>query len=440
MKKGLFTGWRDVFAFTFKQDTKGKYKKTTVIFAVIMFIIGAAIPVIMAFAQKDDTVQDSPVATVHVVNESSLSALMTEQFETMNPVGFPDVKFVVETEKAVQVAEKLADCPKDLILVVSDTAEGFLLKAVIPENSELSEGDAGNFLSAFVYVAEVSKLVASGIQMDKLVVATSGSVIQNVEAGKDAKSEGEQLVATFLPMVVILFLYLILMIYGITMGNAVSAEKTSKLMEMILTMTRPNALVLGKILAMVVAAVVQVFVWFGSVVAGFFVGDYVAREFIFDGFNNSILMVFKLLKESDAGSAFSAPAIILFAVNLVISILFFSLLAATFGSFASKTEEVGQYMSYYQLLSIAGFLGSYILPLNAGKGLNMVLNIVPITSAYKLPADILVGNVTLLEGGLYLLLLAAFTVGLVFLVGKVYKNQLFFRGESGFKSFFKKAK
>lgn len=438
MKKSIFSGWRDVFAFTFRECANHKYKRATVLIAIVMLLAGVAIPVIMGFSQKDKATKISPVQTVHVINESSLSEIATEQFAVMNPEGFPDVEFALETDAAEATVARLSEKPNDLVLVISDTEDGILLKGIIPEASELSEDDAYDFLNSFVNVAEVSKMVSSGISMDKLVLVMSGSMIETVEAGATQKSEGEEVVAMIMPMLVSFFLFFIILIYGLQMGNAVSVEKTSKLMEMILTMTRPYGLVLGKILAMVAAALIQVFVLLGSIVVGFFLGDYVAKNYIYEDFNNVILEVFKVLKESGVGDAFSVPAIVLFGLTIIVSILFFSLLAATFGSMASKTEEVAQYMSYFQLLTMLGFFAGYLLPLNGNQTLMQVCRFIPVTSGFMLPADILIGNVTILEGCLFLLLLCAFTVGLVFLVGKVYKNQLFFRGEGALKNYLKK--
>ena len=62
--------------------------------------------------------------------------------------------------------------------------------------------------------------------------------------------------------------------------------------------------------------------------------------------------------------------------------------------------------------------------------LNTILRIVPITSAYLLPGDILVGNISVPEGLLYMLILMVFTAALVVCTGKVYRNQLFYRGKS----------
>ena len=105
-------------------------------------------------------------------------------------------------------------------------------------------------------------------------------------------------------------------------------------------------------------------------------------------------------------------------------------MAGLIASFASKAEELGQVMSFYQLFMIAGFIGSYMLPLQEKDWLNTILRIVPLTSAYILPGDILVGNVTVPEGLLFVAILAAFTAVLVVCTGRVYRNQLFYRGKS----------
>ena len=79
---------------------------------------------------------------------------------------------------------------------------------------------------------------------------------------------------------------------------------------------------------------------------------------------------------------------------------------------------------------IAGFFGSYMLPLQEKEWLNTILRIVPITSAYLLPGDILVGNVTVLKGLLYVVVLVVFTAILVVCTGRIYRDQLFYRGKS----------
>lgn len=432
MKKGLFTGWQDVFAFTFHQDTKGKFRKSTTMMAVIMLLVGMAISIIIAIVQKKNSEEVSPIQVVHIVNESDLELVTPEQSDMRNATGFPEVTFVTETKNVESLSGELEERTKDVILKISNTQDGYKMSLILPLNSEITEGQGEDFLNAFSGLIENAKLLASGIPVENLSIAMSGVNVTSKDAGEPEKSVGERMVAIFLPMILVLVMYLFTLLYGMTMGNAVSVEKTSKLMEMMLTMTKPYALILGKILALTAAAVIQLLTWFASFCVGFVLGDYVAKAYVYPEYNNMILEAFALLKKQNIGSAFSTGAFVLVVIAICIGILFFCLMAATFGSFATKTEEIAQYMGYYQLIVVAGFFGAYFIPMQEKPWLTGLFRLVPFCSAFLLPGDILVGNVTLLQGGLYILLLAAFTIMLVLIAGRVYRNQLFHRGEKAF--------
>ena len=432
MKKGLFTGWQDVFAFTFHQDTKGKFRKSTTMMAIIMLLVGMAISIIIAFVQKKNSEEVSPIQVVHIVNESDLELVTPEQSDMRNATAFPEVTFVTETKNAENLVGELEERTKDIILKISNPQEGYNMSLILPLNSEITEGQGDDFLKAFSGLIENAKLFASGIPVENLSIAMSGVNVTSKDAGEPEKSIGERMVTIFLPMILVLVMYLFTLLYVMTMGNAGSVEKTSKLMEMMLTMTKPYALILGKILALTAAAVIQLLTWFASFCGGFLLGDYVAKTCVYPEYNNMLLEAFALLKKQNIGSAFSTGAFVLVVIAICIGILFFCLMAATFGSFATKTEEIAQYMGYYQLIVVAGFFGAYFIPMQEKPWLTGLFRLVPFCSAFLLPGDILVGNVTLLQGGLYILLLAAFTIMLVLIAGRVYRNQLFHRGEKAF--------
>lgn len=429
MNKGLFTGWKDIFAFTFKQETKQKFKKTTIGVAAVFFAVGLAISIIIALVQKSGAEKVFDLEKVHIVNNSDLTVLTTEQFAMENGQKYPTASFTEETGTSESVAKSLKDTKQDLVLLIENAGEGYKVTAIIPEGSEISEGNAKDFLSDFGNTMETSKLMSSGIPMEKLALAVSGISVNKLDAGEQEKSVGEEMVAMLLPMIIVLVLYVLVIVDGIGMGNAVSVEKTSKLMEMMLTMTRPYSLIFGKVLAMTSIAIVQTVAWLGAFVIGFFAGDMVAHSLYAD-FVNPLTEVFKVLRESGAGDAFSIGSVTAAFIIICISFLFYCLLAATFGSLATKTEEVPQFMVYYQLCVMIGFFGSYLIPLSEKKELLIVARIVPFSSAFLLPGDVIVGNIPVWQCFLYASLLILSTVALVLIAGKVFKNQLFHRGES----------
>ena len=132
MKKGLFTGWQDVFAFTFHQDTKGKFRKSTTVMAIIMLLVGMAISIIIAFVQKKNSEEVSPIQVVHIVNESDLELVTPEQSDMRNATAFPEVTFVTETKNAENLVGELEERTKDIILKISNAQEGYNLSLILP--------------------------------------------------------------------------------------------------------------------------------------------------------------------------------------------------------------------------------------------------------------------------------------------------------------------
>lgn len=431
MNKGMFNGWRDVFSFTLKQATGKKFRNVTVVLALVMLVAGLAISVIMAFVQKKEDGKRSPIGQVQVVDNSGLEVLYLEGFAARYGETFPNVSFVEARQPVQELAVTLGEQdPESVILEISRTSAGYLLTVILPYGSEIDKGDAEDLCEAFAAVMEQSKLLSSGIPMEKLVLAMSGVQTNQLDAGEEERSIGEQMVAMLAPMLIIFFMYFMTLMYGMSIGNIVSVEKSSKLMEMMLTLTRPYGLIFGKVLAVTVTAIGQILLWIVCLVGGFFLGHEIAGAVIYPDYHNILLEIFILLRGQVGSTAFTPGAMVLAVFAICLAFLFYCMLAGLIASFASKAEELGQVMSFYQLFMIAGFIGSYILPLQEKDWLNTILRIVPLTSAYILPGDILVGNVTVPEGLLFVAILAAFTAVLVVCTGRVYRNQLFYRGKS----------
>lgn len=452
MNRSLFHGWRDVFSFTFKQGVSTKkYKSVTLGVAIALLLAGMAISIIMAFVQQDDEEEISDLKVVHVIDESNLQVLYLDGFKEAYGEKYPNVSFKTEEGKAEELVQKLAKeadpdtGSKYAVLHITESDEGYLMSMYLPENSAISKDDGEDFLSALTVVMEQSKLFSSDIPMEKLGVVMSAVNTTLLDAGEDEKSIGEELVAFALPFIFVLFLYMMTILYGQSIGNVVSSEKVTKLMEMMLTMTRPYGLIWGKILATACSGILQMVVWIGSLVGGFFAGHWVAKEMIYPEYTNYLIEVFNLLKSKDGSTAFSTGALILGLLTACLAFLFYCVLAGMVASFADKAESLAQTMGYYTMAVIIGYFAGIFLPLSSLTGggpgdlLMTLARIFPITSAYLLPSDIVVGNITVVESILYVGVLLVTTIVLILVTGKVYKNQLFYKG-AGFLSRFKKKK
>lgn len=86
MKKGMFTGWKDVLNFTFIQNTKTKTFKTSLIgIAALIFIIFFGANVIMGYmSDKGDKKKANVVNkadNIWIINEVEINNELLEEFK-----------------------------------------------------------------------------------------------------------------------------------------------------------------------------------------------------------------------------------------------------------------------------------------------------------------------------------------------------------------------
>ncbi len=412
----------------------------TVGVGLILLVVGMAISIIMAFVQKSEDKYVSEVETVYVVDDSGLDTLYVEGFSQDKPEKYPNVSFDKNCKSVEEALSYAANGNgNDAVIHITEEQQngekGYLLTVYVPENGALGESDADTLGEDFSMCMSHSKLLSSGISYDKVFFALSGVDSDVLIAGEEPKSMGEQMVQMFLPMLLMLFMYMITLMYGMSIGTTVSIEKSSKLMETMLTFIKPYGLIVGKVFAMAIAGIIQIAAWAGGFVAGFFAGDYVAKTYIYDEYENVIIQIMKLLGQESG--AFTVGSVLLGAALFLVGFILFCALAAFFSSFSGKSEELGQANGAYSIALVASFFAAYMLPLQENEFINVILRLFPTTAAMKLPGDVIVGNIPVWQGGLYGALLLVCTVAMCVISGVIYKKLIFNRGKS-LKDFFGK--
>lgn len=437
MKERGFRGWDEVFAFTFEQGLKQKgFKLATISISILLLLLGMIVCIIISLTQKRNVTEVSSIEVVHIIDESGMEMLYTDGFIETYKEKYPAISFVKEDADVELVSNRIkvkgiksgnTEGLKDVILHIGVKDKGYQMTLYLPKGSVLSKEDGEKFLDRVTTIIEQSKLLNSGIPMDKLMIVMSGSYTTILNSGEIEKSIGEEMAAVFFSMVCMFFIYVMNLMYSQSIGVVVSVEKTSKLMEMLLTMTNPRSLIWGKVFAKACLAIIQTVCWIVSMLIGFLVGDKIAN-LIYSEYSNILLEVFELLKGHEESIAFTMGAFGMAFFAVCLGFFFYCVLAGLVASFASKPETLSQIMTYHMIIMIIGFLSAYMLPLMEKRWINTFLRICPITSAYMLPGDIIMGNVTVVESIFYIVILMFSIIALVIVAGKIYKNQLFYTG------------
>jgi ABC-type Na+ efflux pump permease subunit len=219
-----------------------------------------------------------------------------------------------------------------------------------------------------------------------------------------------------------------LLLYGQNISKSVSTEKTSKLMEMLLTSVHPYALITGKVLAITSMALGQFVLWIIAAFAGLYGGNAVAHG-IYPDYQNSAITIINFLKNNIGETALSLSAIVLAIIFFCMSFLFYSVIAAVAGCMVSKPEDVASTQAVFQFPVIISWLVSYFTPLAGKVGMQKVLRYIPFTSPFSVPVDMITGNIGLIEGIISLILLLVFSLFLIMLAGRIYKGLVLYNGQ-----------
>lgn len=427
----LFKGWKDVFAFTFQQAVKVKsFKTITVLIAVLLFLAGIfanVLPVIFKDSDEDVT---SLIETVYVKNETDFAEFTYDSFAEFAGEAYKDIVFKTTSDSIENLKKELeGEDSCDIILSITKDAEGYNFEIHLPTVSSLCADDCSDFLNQSMSYFQNQMIMTSGISAEALTFASLPINHTSYFDGEEDETMGQILLQMIAPMVFGLVLYIMILLYGQSVAKSVICEKSSKLMEMLLTTIRPYALITGKVLAMFSVAIMQFLIWVGLGVGGFFLGDFIAKQ-LSDSYTNGLLDTLAVMQESGI-FAFSIPAIILSIVAVVLAFLFYCSLAGAVSSTLTNAENLSQGMSLFQIPVIFGFLVSYMLPLyGAAEELLTVLRFIPFTAAFLLPSDILLGNISIGMGCATLAVLLVATIAMMILTGKVYKDKVFYRGKS----------
>lgn len=431
MRNKMFSGWKDVFLFTLKQGAGRKYITITLSITLLLFAAGFSVNLFSAIDQKnDDTVSD--IEKVYIIDESDIEGTDWSDTKNIDKEQYPNLELVVSDSDVSDLAVSIKDKePKSVIVKVMNIDDHYRIDVYIPYESKIETEDASNLGKLLKDIVHDGLINESGVSSDKITYVVSNTNTKFQAIGEEAKSEDLRMIISLIPMIFMFVIYFMVIIYGQSMGNIVSIEKSSKLMETLLVTIKPYGLIFGKIFATALTAIIQVAAWVIGAVCGFIIGDGFVRESVYASYDNTILSMLKDISNVDGAKAFTTEAIILSALAICFAFLFYCILAGAVASFASKADELNQVMMFYNMALVIGFFGAYIIPTAAGQEwIKVIFRLIPFSSAFLLPGEILVGTLSILESVLYLLLLFAFIILTAVIAGKVYRDQVFYKGKS----------
>jgi ABC-2 type transport system permease protein len=241
-------------------------------------------------------------------------------------------------------------------------------------------------------VATVQRLTQAGLTAQQVHQAFDTSPLP-VTSTKSNQTTQRKAIAT----ITVVFLFTQLVAFCTWMAMGVVEEKTSRVVELLLSAVRPLQLLTGKLLGIGALAVFQVLL-IGGVALGI---------------------------TSSTGSL-SVPASVYGTIAIsflwfVLGFAFFAAVSAALASLVSRQEEVSGVMTPVTSLLLVSYLGSFVAANAPDSTLARVLSLVPPVSAIAMPARMASGGVSVVEVVIAAGLMLAATVAILTLAARIYR-------------------
>ena len=444
-------GWQKVFGFTFIQYIKTKsFIVGTIIMCLIVALLVGGLNILPKVLSDEEEVtggeggsdENATLSTVYLVDDADI--LTDEDIASLKSAGVAlteTEKSITEMKDALSVSENNEALITITPVAYEEEIHGYTVKTIY---SPAAEDDGVDMATSLVSeMVNYRNLLNAGVTPESYAQSQRYVQTSKIEAGNDEWSIFESALNYFVPIVASLVLFMLIFVYGQTVAQSIATEKTSRVMELLLTSVRPLAVVLGKVLAMGLVSVLH-FMLIGLVggisfaaTAPFGIGGEVMEMMsnvemqvgenaeIVEALNNTI-------------GNFNAFHLVLIFVIFILGFMFYALIAALVGASVSRMEDLQQAMQPYSLLGVVGVYLAYfpvIFNIDSMESGAATINPVqvfsyyfPVSSPFALPSALLLGTMSVLETLIAIVILAVFVVLVAIVVAKVYEAIILHNG------------
>lgn len=445
-------GWKKVFGFTFIQYIKTRsFIVGTIIMCLIVALLAAGANILPGLISGEEDVlggdgsssENEASSTNAVYIYDNCSILLDEDIAALETMGLT----IAQTELSVdEMIDRLVTAENEAMVVVSELSTegvvyGYNVKTYYSPDAE---GKAVDYITLSVQqLVNYRNMINCGISPENYAASQRYVTTSKIAAGTDEWNVFESVINYVVPIVVSLVLFLVIFIYGQTVAQSIATEKTSRVMELLLTSVRPLAVVIGKVLAMGLVSVLQfILVILVGVGAFMMTAPLGIGGEIMDMMNSAEPLIGEGAQiveaiENTVGNI-GALEIILILVMFILGFLFFALIAALVGASISRMEDLTAAMQPYSILGVVGLYLAYFPIIANAESLDTgaaAVNPVqifsyyfPISSPFALPSALLLGTMDMAQVAVAVLILAAFVVLVAILVAKVYEAIILHNG------------
>ncbi|MGM9850073.1 MAG: ABC transporter permease [Bacilli bacterium] len=385
-----------VMKFTAKDMVKRKSFIISTIIILAMIVIGFNIPKIIKSIKKD-------AEKIIIVDKDNI-------FE--GKIQNKDIEIITENNTLDEIKEKIQNGDVEYGIIINKEENNINLTYVL--ENKISNGPSEEFES---YLTTLYK----DIQIEKLNIDKSEKQKLAPQFNYRLEVVDENIKGNPLVMMMIsIVLFYAVYFCAFQVSNSITTEKTSKIIETLVTSTSPTNIIIGKTLGVGLVGLCQL--------ALIIITAYISAKSFIDP---------KMLEMALDTSALTPMLGLITLVYFLLGYLTFGLMYALTGSTVSKPEDIQSANQPVVFITIIGFYLAYFTMINPSSNLNHIAALLPISSPFCMPLRIMMGASSTNE----ILLSIAILIITIIVIAKVainiYRSAILNYGKTGIKDLIK---
>lgn len=425
MKKDSVKGWRDVFTFTLTQTLKSK---AYIVSMVIMMVIAMVSMPLMNMLLLNGVTEGPEKSAVEKVYLYNMTLYRNLDFDSELSEGYQHIVFEPTTGDVNALETKITEEEQNSVILYLIEDEQYCYIQFLRS----PDGDVTNYelqmLGQFVQNAYTkAKVRILGLTEEQMTffetsVVASSSVVdtENAIVLEDTSiTEGEYWFIYGMMFVVLM----VCIMASSQVAASIVQEKSSKVIEYLLTSIRPLAIIVGKVFAMLVAVMVQLIALILAAFVSTKIGALLSGE---SGNAITQFMTPEMLESLNFGN------IVLGLLVAGAGMVLYATLAGLCGATASRMEESGESLTLLTMTSLIGFyigFGAASTLMASGDNAFVTFALIfPVSSSFLLPAALLVGKADLWIALIAIAVLLLSIVLMFRFVAKVYEGLILHNG------------
>jgi len=408
-----------IIGFTFKNKVKTKSFMVITLILVLLLSVGMNIPYMIKLFQGDDGAKSTGIH-IAVVAESGnrASEILKNYTDRVQPASEIVLdQYTSAADAGLQKAVKEGELD-GYIQFGTDSDPGLPPVTFYSPDGEM---DAG--VQSFLQLA-LQQVNAQLIAGDKLTPEQIGAMnapvlidtkqIDTESAGSsDTETEAQAAINFVVVYALLMLFFMSIMMTGNMIAAEVTSEKSSRIMEILITSASPLAQMFGKVIGIFLVGLVQVVIIVATTAVNLRLPH-----------NATILTDFDL-DLSQLNFSLLSYGLLLY----ILGYFLFAIMYAAVGSIVSRTEDLGQASMPIMMLAFAAFYIPLFSIANPDTMLVKVASYVPFTSPLTMLLRIGVGHVELWEILTSLVILLVSILGLGWLAAKIYRTGVLMYGK-----------